>query len=270
MLGSFFNMLTSGINTGLQFLQNKQNRKHDINMQNRSADIQKEFAQNGIQWRVNDANKAGIHPLAAMGANVSSGPTMAVGNPSPAPQLGKFDFLTVENQKLQNELLRAQIANINGQTLRDTTQTSSPKYASLTDMPGQAPSLTQANAAAPQSVISGYEPNPGNLYSFQKDSEGNIFRGPSDNLPDAYTEGPLSWGLAAEMFRPFSDKELGRVADRLIKSGELNPQTHDLIQGISPIGRYIKIQPKNEPTYLEDFKSGAKNIYKKLKNLYNR
>ena len=33
---------------------------------------QKEFAQNGIRWRVADAKAAGIHPLYAIGANVSS------------------------------------------------------------------------------------------------------------------------------------------------------------------------------------------------------
>lgn len=32
---------------------------------------QKEFAQNGIRWRVDDAKKSGIHPLFALGANTS-------------------------------------------------------------------------------------------------------------------------------------------------------------------------------------------------------
>lgn len=33
---------------------------------------QKEFAQNGIQWKVEDAKKAGIHPLAALGASTAT------------------------------------------------------------------------------------------------------------------------------------------------------------------------------------------------------
>lgn len=40
-----------------------------INAQNYAN--QKEFAQNSIQWRVNDAKKAGIHPLAALGTQGS-------------------------------------------------------------------------------------------------------------------------------------------------------------------------------------------------------
>lgn len=34
--------------------------------------LQKEFAQNGIQWRVDDARRAGIHPLYALGANTAT------------------------------------------------------------------------------------------------------------------------------------------------------------------------------------------------------
>lgn len=34
--------------------------------------LQKEFAQNGIQWKVHDAQAAGINPLAALGASTSS------------------------------------------------------------------------------------------------------------------------------------------------------------------------------------------------------
>lgn len=34
--------------------------------------LQKEFAQNGIQWKVDDAKRAGIHPLYALGANTAT------------------------------------------------------------------------------------------------------------------------------------------------------------------------------------------------------
>lgn len=36
------------------------------------AQLQREFAQNGIQWRVNDAKAAGIHPLYALGGGGAS------------------------------------------------------------------------------------------------------------------------------------------------------------------------------------------------------
>lgn len=61
MIDGFFSLLGSlfgaGINAGIQ---------SDINSKN--ANLQKEFAQNSIQWKVQDAQKAGIHPLFALGA----------------------------------------------------------------------------------------------------------------------------------------------------------------------------------------------------------
>lgn len=38
----------------------------------RNYEAQKEFAQNGIRWRVEDAKRAGIHPLYALGASTAS------------------------------------------------------------------------------------------------------------------------------------------------------------------------------------------------------
>lgn len=95
---------------------------------------QKEFAQNGISWRVDDAKAAGVHPLFALGANVSSFSPQAVfpegrrdsgidgqdisravyatatGETRAAAQLSA---LTLERASLENDLLRAQIAKLN-------------------------------------------------------------------------------------------------------------------------------------------------------------
>lgn len=98
------------------------------------ADLQKEFAQNSIQWRVADAKKAGIHPLYALGAQPSSYSPVSVGDSlGPALQDMGQDLsraaaaadspsgrtasvlanLSVERAGLENELLRSQIARIN-------------------------------------------------------------------------------------------------------------------------------------------------------------
>lgn len=42
------------------------------NMWQRNYNAQKEFAQNGIRWKVEDAKRAGIHPLYALGASTRS------------------------------------------------------------------------------------------------------------------------------------------------------------------------------------------------------
>jgi len=96
---------------------------------------QKEFAQQGIQWKVEDAKKAGIHPLYALGANTATYSPVSVGNTNPLSGLAaagqdisravdvtrsasaKADAITATQQALatermglENELLRSQIA----------------------------------------------------------------------------------------------------------------------------------------------------------------
>lgn len=101
--------------------------------QERQIALQREFAQNGIRWRVEDAKKAGLHPLAALGATGANyTPVTATysdpGNPfaDSARQMGqnlsrsimatrtqeerKMTALQLENQQLQNDYLRSQIA----------------------------------------------------------------------------------------------------------------------------------------------------------------
>lgn len=52
--------------------------RHDQRRQQRHAeDVQREFAQHGIQWRVADAKAAGLHPLFALGAS-TAGPAIPI------------------------------------------------------------------------------------------------------------------------------------------------------------------------------------------------
>lgn len=99
--------------------------------------LQKQFAQEGIQWKVKDAEKAGIHPLYALGAQTHSFAPVSVGGPdlatgiagagqdisravaagsSEATRRGAFasavEKLTVEKMGLENQLLGAQIAKL--------------------------------------------------------------------------------------------------------------------------------------------------------------
>lgn len=118
----------------------------------KDRDMQKEFAQSGIQWKVEDAKKAGVHPLYALGAQthsfapVSTGSTdlasgisaagqdisRAVNATSPqATRLNAFttaaQTLGLEKASLENDLLRSQIAKIN-QTITPAMPTPSQRY----------------------------------------------------------------------------------------------------------------------------------------------
>lgn len=75
----------------------------------------KEFAQHGVRWRVEDARKAGLHPLAALGISPAQGSTAFAGDHTSAhgglseglSQLGsKFDKKDPYTEKLKKLDLR--------------------------------------------------------------------------------------------------------------------------------------------------------------------
>lgn len=98
---------------------------------------QREFAQHGIRWRVADAQAAGIHPAVAMGASLPSyspvglGSGMAEGLSASSQDISRAvaatatldervdqftktsQALTIQRMGLENELLAAQIGQIN-------------------------------------------------------------------------------------------------------------------------------------------------------------
>lgn len=99
--------------------------------------LQKEFAQNSIQWKAADALKAGIHPLYAMGAQTTSFSPTLVGDTALPTALGNMgqdisraidvtrtrddrmgavgktmQDLTLIRMGLENELLASQIAKV--------------------------------------------------------------------------------------------------------------------------------------------------------------
>lgn len=122
-------------------------QSYAIGQQNRTD--QYEFAQNAIQWKAKDAERAGIHPVYALGGSTTSFSPISVGqvtssplgealgsigqdvtraaaaNRSPTERLNAVAKvqtaqnleganLTLENQKLQNEILKIRVANMRG------------------------------------------------------------------------------------------------------------------------------------------------------------
>lgn len=104
----------------------------------RNIAMQREFAQQGIRWKVADAKAAGVHPLFALGANTHSFAPVSVGSSSMGPALAQMGQdvgrainatstgtervsqyseaaarLQLDNMALQNQLLASRLANIN-------------------------------------------------------------------------------------------------------------------------------------------------------------
>ena len=186
-------------------LMNRQSQKdaNEANMQNalRQEALQKEFAQSGIQWKVEDARKAGVHPLYALGANTISYSPSSVGNAVADTSLGSpvaasgqdssralhatrtggdrnaaFDKtvqdLSLQKMGLENQLLSTQIAKMRGQIGPPM-----PALNTQQDIPGQWPTTVvpldkKGPDAAPNLGIHGYrwqhDPGMSNADEFEK------------------------------------------------------------------------------------------------------
>jgi len=95
---------------------------------------QKEYAQNRIQWTVADAKAAGINPLAALGnatqsySNVVGASDAGAGTAALGQNLGRalsaMSSKEDEKDKLEMDLTRAKIANVNADTVRQSAEAS--------------------------------------------------------------------------------------------------------------------------------------------------
>lgn len=92
LLGNLFNM-NSTKNTNEQNLAiANQNNATQMAIAKQNIDLQKEFAQHGIGWKVNDAVSAGLHPLIGAGAQAQSFSPVSVGTSAPSLEAPKMDF----------------------------------------------------------------------------------------------------------------------------------------------------------------------------------
>lgn len=75
--------------------------------QTRNEQLQREFAQHGIAWRVEDARQAGVHPMYALGgggAAFSPNPVIMSGSPDYSP---KFSHVSPQQYDLGGGLVKA-------------------------------------------------------------------------------------------------------------------------------------------------------------------
>lgn len=155
-------MLGALISAGTSLISGFLGRKSQEEANEKNAALQKEFAQNSIQWKAADAKKAGIHPLYGIGAQTITPQASYVGDtsmPSALAQVGQdiggavdrtrtapqklsavsqtAQALELERASLQNDYLRAQIAETVART------NSAPPFPAAVDpfnIPGQAQS----------------------------------------------------------------------------------------------------------------------------------
>lgn len=130
--------IAAAIGAGASLLGGLIGRKSTQDANKQNIALQKQFAQEGIQWKVEDARKAGIHPLYALGAQTASFAPNVVGDtslPTALTNMGQDISRAVDVTRtsgdrvdayektvralqltrlgLENDLLASQIAKVN-------------------------------------------------------------------------------------------------------------------------------------------------------------
>lgn len=143
-----------------QSLMNQSSADNDRALAAQQYNHQKEFAQNSIQWRVNDAKKAGIHPLYALG---SQGISYAPSSFSSMPDTSLSDagnavggaVASLAGQKQAKELHELQKASLieDVRAKRLSNEMSSKQLMSMGQVGAPHSTLLQSNLAGQASPV---------------------------------------------------------------------------------------------------------------------
>lgn len=230
----------------------------------KDRELQREFAQSGIQWKVADAKKAGIHPIYALGGSTASYTPSAISLSTPdigsglatagqdigraigatATQQQRDTAYTVATQKLsleraglENELLKSQIAR--------ARQTPNPPM----------PAASQSGNAF---LIDGQGQTAGAAFKDQADK-----RIPSGHMPNAEGGAIPDIGYARTQtgWAPIPGKDVKeRIEDNLIQEG-LHAFRNNVLPSVginrtppfpAPEGKYWFFDPIRQEYQLAD------------------
>lgn len=111
------------IGGALGLIGGRETDQQNLKIANQNIAYQKEFAKSGIQWRTEDAQAAGIHPLFAMGAQTSSFQNQAPTGSSAGDALGmtgrQYTRANTDLVLANVELAKAKTAAINSNSSQD-------------------------------------------------------------------------------------------------------------------------------------------------------
>lgn len=210
----------------------------------RQMEMQKQFAQQGIRWRVEDAQKAGIHPLYALGAQPQSFSPVSISADGSSPMgdalssmgqdIGRammakqtagerfnaqVERLKLENMELNNDLLRSQIARNYGVSLPPPM----PNVITEPLAPPEAVGSIMSQAAGTELVpVELNMSTPGqpakqagavNDYAFTYTADGGLTLTPSKDVKELVEDDfvqQLLWSLRNQVVPHFSEEARGQ------------------------------------------------------------
>lgn len=236
------------------------NNQMQLAIMREQAQLQREFAQQGIQWRVADAKAAGIHPLYALGgggasyspsavsigtgggsdigsdlARMGQGVSRAVAAVSSkedradSAYQSQMRIMGLERASLENRLLETQIAASQGALMRGQVGPGIPTGPSTITGPSgtydaKPPEVLNNNPQRPGAEAGPQQP--GNRYVSMNPSGGTVAALPSKemNFEELSTPGTASWHFWNSIM-PFISSD-ARNASRPPSSQLPNGATH--------------------------------------------
>lgn len=112
---AFFSAALPAIGAGLSYLQSRNAGKRAQGNFEAQMAMAREFAQNGIRWKVEDAKAAGIHPLFALGGNTATYSPGAIPAANPGvdfAQLGQNIGSSIDNTRTASERHSARLQEL--------------------------------------------------------------------------------------------------------------------------------------------------------------
>lgn len=100
------------VDQGLDLFNKHQAYSHADFWNNQNIALQKEFAQNSIRWRVEDAMRAGVHPMAALGISPSSFSPVSSTVSAPSPT----NFMSELGQNVDRAIMQGKTEEERKQT----------------------------------------------------------------------------------------------------------------------------------------------------------
>lgn len=224
----------AGINLISGLIQNRANREN--------LETQKEFAQNGIRWRVADAVAAGLHPLAALGANTPS-PSFAIGDDGVATAFrdtGQDISRAIHATRTPEERTMAELNVKNAQLELDgrflENQIKASQLRKMNEVGPTMPSWGGEPVKTNRQFLDGTTPDV--AYSFTKNGLVPVMPPIMSEALQNQTFGSLRWSMRNDMYHPV-DKPPKEYLQ--LYGPEYNDWQWYPIQGTwKPVGRYGK------------------------------
>jgi len=188
----------------------KDNNAQNVAFAREQLEYQKELAKNQIQWRVDDAKKAGLHPMAALGlqstsfspVSLSTTPTDYSFIGQAASDMGQsLNYASMKGKDRQQQAQAVQLAQEGvllqneGQQLQNESirlDNEFKQWQMMTAMSGATRQALRSPAAASidkkNSVIEGQVDAPINKYGWVSDANGRLTLGPSSDYNQLYED----------------------------------------------------------------------------------